>query len=74
MNIFDSYDKFVKPEMQTHDVKDDSESKLFELDNTEQAEEVEKTEQAEEMSGLSDDDVNKIATRLAEIMSKKEGV
>lgn len=73
MNIFDSYDKFVKPEMQTHYVKDDSESKLFELDNTEQAEEVEKTEQVEEMSGLSDDDVNKIATRLAEIMSKKEG-
>lgn len=65
-DIFEGYEKYVKPELQSVEVKND-ESKLFELDEDKQVDEVEKTNI---LTGLSDDDVTKIATKLSEIMKK----
>lgn len=67
-SIFEGYTKYVAPEMTT--IVNDTDSKLFELDDeTNQVEEVEKTVKKIE-TGLSDDDVTKIATKVAEIMNK----
>lgn len=68
-SIFEGYTKYVAPEMTTR-IVNDTDSKLFELDDeTNQVEEVEKTVEKIE-TGLSDDDVTKIATKVAEIMNK----
>lgn len=65
-DIFEGYEKYVKPEKQAVEVKND-ESKLFELEENTQAEEA---ETSQILAGLSDDDVTKIATKLSELMKK----
>lgn len=65
-DIFEGYEKYVKPELQPIENKSD-ESKLFELEENTQAEEA---ETSTILTGLSDDDVTKIATKLSELMKK----
>ena len=65
-DIFAGYEKYVKPEMEPVEVKND-ESKLFELEEDKQVDEV---ETSKILTGLSDDDVVKIATKLSELMKK----
>ena len=65
-DIFEGYEKYVKPELQPIESKSD-ESKLFELEENTQAEEA---ETSSVLAGLSDDDVTKIATKLSELMKK----
>lgn len=65
-DIFAGYEKYVKPELQPIESKSD-ESKLFELEEDKQVDEV---EASKILTGLSDDDVTKIASKLSELMKK----
>lgn len=71
MNVFDIYEKYVRPEMQPIVEEKPDENELFEVEEK-PGEKEEEDNGVPDLSTINDDDmVEKIAAKVAEMLAKK---